>query len=115
MMKDGFVATNSAGGMEDPKGMGIQVGVQFLKEVKDAKYTGRVFKGPAGGDIQFTGFVPEVLDSIVAKSKIEYESADADSAVHPHNDVGGCGKYHKEFVNAGCGGPYMLFKDIVLG
>jgi TldD protein len=115
MMDYGFVATNAAGGMEDPKGMGIQVGIQYVKEVKDGKFTGKVFKGPAGGDIQITGYVPDVLNSILEKSKIEASSADPDSVQHPYNDCGGCGKYHKEFVYAGCGGPFMLLEDQILG
>ena len=61
---DGFLATHPAGGMEDPKGMGIQVGLAYLQEVKSGKLTGRVFKGPAGGDIQMTGcYAPDVLNS----------------------------------------------------
>jgi TldD protein len=112
---DGFVATEPAGGMEDPKGMGIQVGIQFLKEVKKGKLTGRVFKGPAGGDIQMTGYTPDVLNSIVAKSKIEAETSSPDRARFPVNDVGGCGKYHKEVVFAGCGGPYLLLDQVILG
>jgi len=115
MIDYGFVGMNAAGGMEDPKGMGIQVGVQYLKEVKNGKYTGKVFKGPAGGDIQITGYVPDVLNSIVAKSKIEADKTGADTVKHPYNDCGGCGKYHKEIVYAGCGGPHMLLKDQILG
>jgi TldD protein len=114
-VQDGFLATEPAGGMEDPKGMGIQVGIQFLREIKNGQLTGRVFKGPAGGDIQLTGYVPDVLNSIVAKSKIEFNSTSPDQAQHPYNDVGGCGKYHKEFVYAGCGGTYMLLNDTILG
>lgn len=114
-LKNGYLAEHPAGGMEDPKGMGIQVGISFLQEVKNGKLTGRVFKGPAGGDIQMTGYVPDVLRSIVDKSKIEYQSTKADRVQYPYNDVGGCGKYHKEFVVAGCGGPYLLLKNIILG
>lgn len=114
-MQNGFLALNAAGGMEDPKGMGIQVGIQFLKEVKYGKLTGKVFKGPAGGDIQLTGYVPTVLNSIVDKSKIEAESDKPDTATHPFNDCGGCGKYHKESVMAGCGGTYLYLKNITLG
>jgi len=112
---EGFIATHPAGGMEDPKGMGIQVGIAYLKEVKDGKLTGRVFKGPAGGDIQMTGFVPDVLSRIVAKSKIEVGHSSEDRARFPFNDNGGCGKYHKEYVHAGCGGPYMLLDGVTLG
>jgi TldD protein len=114
-LKDGFLATHPAGGMEDPKGMGIQVGISFLQEVKSGKLTGRVFKGPAGGDIQMTGYTPDVLNQIVAKSKIEYDSKSPDKAKHPFNDAGGCGKYHKELVFAGCGGPYVLLDHVILG
>jgi TldD protein len=112
---DGFLAEHPAGGMEDPKGMGIQVGISYLQEVKGGKLTGRVFKGPAGGDIQMTGYTPDVLNQIVAKSKIEFNSSAPDSAKHPFNDAGGCGKYHKEFVFAGCGGPYVLLDHVILG
>ena len=114
-LKDGFLAVHPAGGMEDPKGMGIQVGISYLQEVKDGKLTGRVFKGPAGGDIQMTGYTPDVLNQIVAKSKIEYDSKAPDKAKHPFNDAGGCGKYHKEFVFAGCGGPFVLLDQVTLG
>jgi TldD protein len=112
---DGFLALHPAGGMEDPKGMGIQVGISYLEEVRGGKATGRLFKGPAGGDIQMTGYTPDVLNSIVAKSKIEADVATPDQARHPFNDAGGCGKYHKEFVYAGCGGPYVLLDQVTLG
>lgn len=114
-IQDGFIAHHAAGGMEDPKGMGIQVGIAYLEEVKNGKTTGRVFKGPAGGDIQLTGYTPDVLNSIVDKSKIEFNTATPDKAKHPFNDVGGCGKYHKEIVQAGCGGPYLLLDQVILG
>lgn len=114
-MGDGFLATEPAGGMEDPKGMGIQVGISFLLEVKNGKRTGKFLKGPAGGDIQLTGYVPDVLNSIIDKSKIEFNSNQPDRVQHPFNDAGGCGKYHKEFVYAGCGGPYMLLEGVTLG
>jgi TldD protein len=91
-LKDGFLAMHPAGGMEDPKGMGIQVGISYLQEVKNGKLTGRVFKGPAGGDIQMTGYTPDVLNQIVGKSKIEFDSDSPDNAKYPFNDAGGCGK-----------------------
>ena len=69
--------------MEDPKGMGIQVGISYLQEVKGGKLTGRVFKGPAGGDIQMTGYTPDVLNQIVAKSKIEFNSKTAGQSQAP--------------------------------
>jgi TldD protein len=114
-LKDGFLATHPAGGMEDPKGMGIQVGISYLQEVKNGKLTGKVYKGPAGGDIQMTGYTPDVLNQIVAKSKIDFDTKAPDRAKHPFNDAGGCGKYHKEFVFAGCGGPFVLLDQVILG
>lgn len=111
----GFLAIHPAGGMEDPKGMGIQVGISYLHEVKQGKLTGKVFRGPAGGDIQMTGYTPHVLNSIIDKSKIEFNSNNPDYAKYPFNEVGGCGKYHKEFVFAGCGGPFMLLDHVILG
>jgi TldD protein len=112
---DGYLALHPAGGMEDPKGMGIQVGISYLYEVKQGSLTGRIFRGPAGGDIQMTGYTPDVFNSIIGKSKIDYQTQEKDQSRFPHNDVGGCGKYHKEFVVAGCGGPYVLLDQIILG
>ncbi len=112
---DGFLALHPAGGMEDPKGMGIQVGISYLQEVKQGQLTGQFFKGPAGGDIQMTGYTPDVLNSIEAKSKIDFNAEGPDHAKYPFNDAGGCGKYHKEFVLAGCGGPYVLLNQVILG
>ena len=114
-LNNGYLATQPAGGMEDPKAMGIQVGISYLQEVRDGKLTGKVFKGPSGGDIQMTGYTPEVLNSIEAKSKIEVHSKEKDRARFPQNDVGGCGKYHKESVYAACGGPYLLMNSVTLG
>ena len=56
-----------------------------------------------------------VRGTIVAKSKIEYDKPGPDHSRHPFNDAGGCGKYHKEFVFAGCGGPYVLLEGVTLG
>lgn len=112
---DGFLGTRAAGGMEDPKGMGIQVGILYLLEIKGGKLTGRAFRGPAGGDIQMTGYTPDVLGRIEAKSKIEDHNPGPDRARHPYIEVGGCGKYHKEIVLAGCGGPYLLLDQVTLG
>ena len=115
LLGDGYLATQPAGGMEDPKGMGIQVGISYLYEVKNGKLTGKILKGPAGGDIQMTGYTPDVLNAIIAKSKIDAHTDAPDHSRFPYNDVGGCGKYHKEFVFAGCGGPYMLLDPVILG
>ncbi|MCB0363355.1 MAG: TldD/PmbA family protein, partial [Bdellovibrionales bacterium] len=112
MVDYGFLAHVAYGGMEDPKGMGIQVGMAFVEEIVNGQLTGNIFKGPNGGAIQMTGYVPEYLNSIIAKSKIEAHHGEVDESQHPWNEVGGCGKYHKEYVVAGCGGPYMLVDNV---
>lgn len=111
----GFLASTPYGGMEDPKGMGIQVGIKYLEEIKNGKLTGKIFRGPAGGEIQMTGYVPDYLNGILGCSKIDHLSDEVDLSSHPWNEVGGCGKYHKEFVAAGCGGPYLLVDQVLLG
>lgn len=111
----GFLATTPFGGMEDPKGMGIQVGMAYVEEIKDGKLTGKSFVAPNGGAIQMTGYVPDYLNRILAVSKIDFNSKDPDKSCHPWNEVGGCGKYHKEYVVAGCGGPYLLVDNVLLG
>ncbi len=111
----GFLASVCYGGMEDPKGMGIQVGIQYLEEVKNGQLTGKTFVAPNGGAVQMTGQVEEYLNSILGVSKIEAFSNDPDQSIHPWNEVGGCGKYHKEFVKAGCGGTYLLLNQVSLG
>lgn len=113
-VENGFLATVAYGGMEDPKGMGIQVGMAYVEEIKHGKLTGRIFKAPNGGAIQMTGYVPDYLSSIIGKSKIEAHAEEVDESEHPWNEVGGCGKYHKESVAAGCGGPYMLVDNVLL-
>ncbi len=111
----GFLASYPFGGMEDPKAMGIQVGIAFLEEIRDGRLTGRSFKAPNGGAIQMTGYVPDYLKSIIAKTKIDaFSSEKDDSLKHPWNEVGGCGKYHKELVQAGCGGTYLLIDNALL-
>ncbi|MCB0342803.1 MAG: TldD/PmbA family protein, partial [Bdellovibrionales bacterium] len=111
----GFQAVHAAGGMEDPKGMGIQVGIAYLEEIKNGQLTGKTFVGPNGGSVQMTGYVPDYLGSIVDKAKIDHFDDSFDESQHPWNEVGGCGKYHKESVMAGCGGPYMLLENVLLG
>lgn len=111
----GFFAQRSWGGMEDPKGMGIQVGVLYLEEIKKGKLTGRIMRGPNGGAVQVTGFVPELLRSIRDVSKISYWTDAPDSAEHPLNKIGGCGKYYKESIKVGAGGPCLLIDNVQLG
>ena len=48
MIDYGFVADQAHGGMEDPKGMRLTAGTEFLREVRDGAFTGRGFLRPTG-------------------------------------------------------------------
>ncbi|MDF7801417.1 metallopeptidase TldD-related protein [Pontiellaceae bacterium B1224] len=112
---NGFIAEHAHGGMEDPKGMGLTAGTEYLEEVKDGKRTGKLFLGPQGGHIELSDPVPRLLNSIIAKSVISEEDPLNESGSEPINKWGGCGKYHKEGVEAGCGGPWILWEGITCG
>jgi predicted Zn-dependent protease len=109
MVDDGYLARWASGGMEDPKGGSLTAGTSYLEEIKDGKLTGEIYLGPSGGHVELSDPVFTLLDRIVAKSK----SAHDDNV--PDNKLGGCGKYHKEGVPAGCGGPFILWESITCG
>ncbi|MCR5154234.1 MAG: TldD/PmbA family protein, partial [Lachnospiraceae bacterium] len=92
--KYGFFIERGGSGMEDPKNWGIQCMADAAREIKDGKFTGRVF-----APITMTGYVPDLLKSITAMS----EDFELDSA-------GWCGKGYKEFVKVSMGGPYIKAK-----
>ena len=90
---NGIYLEKWSSGMEDPQGWGIQVTCRFGQEIKNGKFTGRLF-APVG----ISGYVPDVLQSI---------SAVGDKwAIEP----GTCGKGHKEFIPVSSGGPHLLMK-----
>jgi len=109
MVDEGYLARWASGGMEDPKGGSLTAGTSYLEEIKSGKLTGEIFLGPSGGHVELSDPVFTLLDRIVAKSK----SAHKDNI--PENKIGGCGKYHKEGVPAGCGGPFILWESITCG
>lgn len=109
MVDNGYLARWASGGMEDPKGGSLTAGTSYLEEIKNGKLTGEIFLGPSGGHIELTDPVFTLLDKIVAKTK----SVHQDNI--PENKFGGCGKYHKESVYAGCGGPFILWENINCG
>ncbi|MDH5656662.1 MAG: metallopeptidase TldD-related protein, partial [Spirochaetia bacterium] len=109
MVTDGFLARYAHGGMEDPKGGSLTAGTEYLEEIKDGKLTGKIFLGPSGGHIELSDPVFTLLDRILAKSRTSHEEG------IPENKFGGCGKYHKESVEAGCGGPYILWESVNCG
>ena len=90
----GFLLENATIGMEDPKNWGIQCMVNMAREIKDGKFTGKIFS-----PIVLTGYVPDLLKSI---SMISDEKVLSGS--------GFCGKGYKEWVKVSDGGPYIKAK-----
>ena len=95
MMKslgDGLYIDYPTNGMEDPKGWGIQVEALMAREVKNGRFTGKVFS-----PVIITGYVPDILQSIeMVGDKLEI------------GGLGFCGKGHKEWVKVTDGGPHLL-------
>lgn len=87
----GFLLEAASSGMEDPKNWGIQCMVSIAREIKDGKFTGKVFS-----PIVLTGYVPDLLKSISMMSDTAELSG-----------VGMCGKGYKEWVKVSDGGPYI--------
>lgn len=90
----GFLLENATSGMEDPKNWGIQCMVNIAREIKDGKFTGKIFS-----PIVLTGYVPDLLKSI--------------SMISEEVVLGGggfCGKGYKEWVKVSDGGPYIKAK-----
>ncbi len=116
MVDYGFIAEYAHGGMEDPKGMGLTAGTEYLEEIKQGNRTGKVFLGPQGGHIELSDPVPQLLSNIIAKSTVDGRPLNEQNKnAEPINKWGGCGKYHKEGVEAGSGGPYILWDRIKCG
>ena len=90
-IKYGFLLEAPSCGMEDPKNWGIQCMVEVAKEIKDGKFTGKVFS-----PIVLSGYVPDLLKSITMMSDTLYTCGS-----------GYCGKGHKEWVKVSDGGPYI--------
>lgn len=88
-MKHGYLLEGLESGMEDPKNWGIQCMVTSAKEIKDGKFTGKIYS-----PIVMTGYVPDLLKSISMVSKDLVLSGS-----------GYCGKGYKEFVKTSTGGP----------
>lgn len=90
----GFLLEGVQSGMEDPKNWGIQCIVTKAKEIKNGKFTGKIYS-----PIIITGYVPDVLKSITMISR----NLAMDGA-------GICGKGYKEYVKVSSGGPYIKAK-----
>ena len=88
-VKDGLYLESPSSGMEDPKNWGIQCMVNVAREIKDGKFTGKIFS-----PVILTGYVPDLLKSITMVSDTLETSGS-----------GFCGKGHKEWVKVSDGGP----------
>lgn len=95
---DGYFLHTTGGGMEDPKGWGVQIQGNLAERIKSGKLTGELFY-----EVGMTGFLPTILGSIVGVSK-EFLV----------DGVGSCGKGHKEWVRVADGGPYLHIKQVEL-
>jgi TldD protein len=97
-MKEGMFLHYSSGGMEDPKGWGVQIQGIVAERIKDGKLTGEMFY-----EVGMTGYLPDMLSNIKMVGKdVEIPGA------------GRCGKGHKEWVRVSEGGPHMLVEDVNL-
>lgn len=87
----GFYLCDTNNGMEDPKNWQIQCVCEYAREIKDGKFTGRLFS-----PVILSGYVLDVLKSISMVSDA-FELSGA----------GYCGKGHKEWVRVSDGGPHL--------
>ena len=97
-IKDGMYLHNSSGGMEDPKGWGVQIQGIVAERIIDGKRTGELFY-----EVGMTGFLPDLLGNIKAVGK--------DLSVP---GTGFCGKGHKEWVKVAEGGPSLVIQGVHL-
>jgi TldD protein len=97
-VRDGFYLHYSSGGMEDPKGWGVQIQGVLAERIFNGKLTGEFFY-----EVGITGFLPEILINIQGVGKkLEVKGA------------GSCGKGHKEWVRVSEGGPHLKVKNLDL-
>ncbi len=94
-VQHGVLLKNGGSGMEDPLGWGIEISVQTGEEIRDGKFTGRVFS-----PLVLTGYVPDLLKSISGISR-QFAAT----------GLGKCGKtFRKDWIPVGSGGPYLLLE-----
>ncbi len=97
-IKDGLYLHYSLGGMEDPKGWGVQIQGIVAETIKDGKLTGELFY-----ELGMTGYLPTILNNIEKVGNILKVPG-----------TGHCGKGHKEWVRVSEGGSHLLIKDVDL-
>lgn len=97
-VRDGIYLHYSSGGMEDPKGWGVQIQGVLAERIANGKLSGEFFY-----EVGITGFLPEILGNIQGVGKkLKVEGA------------GMCGKGHKEWVRVSEGGPHLKIKNLDL-
>ena len=97
-IKEGIFLKNRGGGMEDPKGWGVQIQGIFAQRIKNGRLVEEYYD-----DVGITGYLPEILRNIKQVSK-EFSI----------NDTGHCGKGHKEWVPVSTGGSYLRIENLDL-
>lgn len=98
-VKDGIFCIGPVGGMEDPKGWGVQLQRALAQRIKNGKLTNEYY-----WNVSVTGYLPTILNNIKKVSR-EFEITHASR----------CGKGHKEWVDVASGGPYLLIENLDLG
>lgn len=98
-VEEGIFVYESHGGMEDPKGWGVQLQGCVGQVIKNGKLIDEFYDG-----FSLTGFLPDIMKNVEGVSK-EFEIEGG----------GMCGKGHKEWVRVSEGGPYMLINGVILG
>lgn len=97
-IKDGIFLQGRGGGMEDPKGWGVQIQGIFAQRIKNGKLVNEYYD-----DVGITGYLPEILGNIKQVSD--------NFAI---KDMGHCGKGHKEWADVSTGGSYLRIENLDL-
>ncbi len=95
---DGLILHESSGGMEDPKGWGIQIQGVIAERVRKGRPTGELYY-----EVGMTGYLPALLKGIKGVSR-EFSVPGA----------GRCGKGHHDWVRVAEGGPWLLIEGVRL-
>ena len=98
-IKNGIYIISSHGGMEDPKTWGVQIQNCFGQKIKNGKLVNEFYDG-----FTISGNLLDIMENV--------EEIGNDLNL---NDIGYCGKGHKEWVRVSSGGPHMRIKKMLLG
>jgi TldD protein len=98
-IENGIYIISSSGGMEDPKSWGVQIQGCLGQKIKNGKLVNEFYDG-----FTFTGFLPDIMKNISGVGN--------DLLLE---DIGFCGKGHKEWVRVSSGGPHLKIDEVILG